>query len=605
MVTNYTVTGYTPVDSTLYTTPVQVTGHTVHNLTVARTPEGHAIFGWSSGGVYYCAVNADFDDVYRNDVVPDGNERVVFDNEVEGWSVIVGSLWVDRGELFCALSMSFSPAPAVSSGYSICFVADDVENPVTWTQRGIISSWAGTEAVTDIVMAGPPLILTTGTWVMPFATWGAHGGPGGYADRSSIVMSEDRGIDWTVRYSHRQAPGLGGTTGPISDTIGQDPLTGYLWWSHYWGPLADQGYILRSTDSGASWTIIDGTASTTWNFMVDNGVDLLYATAPGVGQWPIYSTDGDPADEAGFIDQSARAIPSNQGNTNFQSIVFLAHGSIAFIDENRIAGYFFPPQGNCPIPDPLHIPYKDRLLKLEVDDAGKPNPASYDLMSDHDFDNLKEIERWAANWMTDSQTIKGAPDSCELFIPYKDHLRHAGPGARKLSPAVQRAISSMSFENYKVIERWAARVTSGECACEGPSKCRLHIPWKDAALAITATDDGQLTGPLESAGQRDFDNYKTIERWANMNARGECGEGEGFPPTPFPDPPNSPVRFSGEMMEVSTTDSADVRFPGEMMEVSTQEAAAVRFPGEMIEVSTQEDTSVLFPGEMIEVAITV
>lgn len=142
----------------------------------------------------------------------------------------------------------------------------------------------------------------------------------------------------------------------------------------------------------------------------------------------------------------------------------------------------------------------------------------------------------------------------------------------------------MSFENYKVIERWAARVTSGECACEGPSKCRLHIPWKDAALDITASDDGTLDAS-ESAAQRDFDNYKTIERWANQNARGECGDGDGFPPTPFPDPPNSPARFSGEMMEVGSAESASVRIPGEMMEVSTQDAGTVRFPGEMIEVA--------------------
>lgn len=163
----------------------------------------------------------------------------------------------------------------------------------------------------------------------------------------------------------------------------------------------------------------------------------------------------------------------------------------------------------------------------------------------------------------------------------------------------------MSFENYKTIERWAARVTDGTCACEGPSKCQLHIPFKDAALAITASDDGELQGPLESAAQRDFDNYKRIEQWANMNARAECGDGDGFPPEPFPDPPNSPVRFSGEMIEVSTSDSADVRLDGEMIEVSTQEAASVRFPGEMIEVSTQEEASTRFSGEMIEVAIVV
>ncbi len=577
MVTSNTVNGFVPVDAPLYTTPVQVTGHTVANLTVAQSPDGQAIFGWSSGGVFYCAVNPDFDSVYKDDVIPDGDERVVFDETLSNWDVDMGSVWVDRGDLFCAVkTVMLVYGPDYYRGLSICYMADDPENPVVWTQRGLIDMESGYGIVDDIHSAGPPLVLESGRWVMPFATFAAYGGTG-VADQSAIVVSDDRGIDWTVAYSHRRGPIFSGTTGPISDTIGQDPLTGFLYWSHYDGPGVNEAFVLESQDEGDSWQVVVPNAATTWNFTIDDGVSKLYGTRDILfTEWEWWDMV-DPTDDGTYVDLDIAAIPSDQNGTQFQAIVFLNHGSIAFIDRNRVAGYFF----GCTVPEPLHIPYKDRLEKLQVDGEGKPDASSYNLMADHDADNLKTIERWAARWMTDADS----PDSCELFIPHKDHLRHAVDG--DLTPMLQRAIAEMSFDNYKTIERWALRTTRGECACTGPTRCLLHIPFKDAIAALTVDADGAFDIPhLVTAASQDFENYKVIERWANAYARRECFDDQQvYPPGGFPDPPASPARLAGELIEVSVADASVVRFPGEMMEVSTQPGTTLRFTGEMIEVA--------------------
>lgn len=604
MATSNTVPGFVPVDSPTYTTPVQVTGHIVHNLTVARTPAGQAVFGWtdSATNIFYCAVNPDFDDVYRNDVVPDGDERVVFDLTDEGWTVNLGSVWVDRGELFCAIKMQLFVSATVQVGFSKVFIADDVENPVVWTERAIIDSQSGNGGVFTVDSGGPPTVLESGRWVLPFPMWGPYAGDA-FCDLSALSISDDRGLSWSVVYVHRRAPIFSGTTGPIADTIGQDPLTGYLYWSHYDGPGANEAFILESTDEGSTWTLIESNAPGVWNFGIDNGTTSLYAAFgnPGVEwEWWDAIDPGNPF--ASFVDLNLTVIPSSLTNTNFQNIVFLEHGSIAFIDERRIAGYFFPPAG-CPIPDPLHIPYKDRLNKLELDaDTHVPHPESYRLMADHDFDNLKEIERWAGRWMTHASS----PDSCDLYIPHKNHLAHGNASSGRLDPATQRAIASMSFDNYKTIQRWAYRITGGECACAGPAKCILHIPFKDAAQAIRVSLDGSVDRAwLRIAGGQDFENYKTIERWANEYARGECTGGEGFPPGGFPDPPVASAQLLGQLFEVSTQPDASALLTGQLFEVAMTDAAAALVTGQVFEVSTQPDGDALLVGQLWEVAVKV
>lgn len=579
MVTSATVEGFVPQDIPTYTTPVQVTGHTVNNLTVAQSPEGRAIFGWSSGGVFYCAVRDDFEDVYRDDVIPDGDERVVLDETSWGKTALLGSLWVDPREgLFCAIKWTQG-----DTGTSECYKANDAENPTSWESRGVISTRTSPGAVIDIMSGGPVTILDTGRWVLPFAGWTNYAS--GHADASCLFISDDRGVDWVQVVGHRESPGSGGTTGPISNTVGQDPLTGYLYWSFYRGPGANAGSIYESQDDGSSWVQVQSDAVRTWQISIDDGIGNVYVVAPtgsfGTGEWEWYSAS-DPGDSSTYVALGLTTIASLQVDGQFQAIAFQQHGSIALIDKNRIAKAVFATPG-CPDPDLLHIPFKDRLLHLQLDDEeDRPVPQSFRLMADHDFDNLKEIERWAARWVT--VLADDSSSGCRLHIPFKDHLHIARDGI--LTRATQRIIAGQSFENYKVIERWAARIVSGECACGAPERCRLQIPFKNAIVQIVVNEDDTIDrASILRAASQDFENYKTIERWANDYARGLCSTGRQPWPPRFPPDVISPARFTGEMMEVATVDSANTRFTGEMMEVAVQDNTSARLQGQMIEVA--------------------
>lgn len=593
MVISSTVEGFVPIDTPTWVTPVQVTGHTVNNLTTARSPQGRALFGWSSGGSFYCAVRDDFEDMFRDDVVPDGDERMVLGGD--GIDVLLGSIWVDPREgLFAAVKWTQE-----NLGTSVCYKANNAENPTSWIERGTISSRniAGSASM-EVNSGGPVTILPSGRWVLPFAGWTLFATS--KADTSMLAISDDRGIDWNIVVSHRREPLFSGTTGPISNTIGQDPLTGYLYWAHYDGPVANQGFIYESQDGGTSWIRIVSNASRVWNYCIDNATDILYAaadTATSEWEWNQVVT---PASEASYVDLDLTVIASRQ-NIQFQCIPFQSEGAIAYIDTNRIAVQRFESPG-CPDPDLLHIPYKDRLLHLTISFDGTPAPASFSLMADRDFDNLKEIERWAQRWVT----FLGADSSngCRLNIPYKDHLHLARDGV--LTRAIQRVIAGQSFQNYKTIEWWAARIVSGECACGAPERCRLQIPFKDAIAQIVVDEQGKVDrASLTRAASQDFENYKVIERWAYSYARGECSTGGSQQPWPPKFPPDvlSSARLAGEMIEASTKEDGRSRLAGEVMEVSTKEDGRARLAGEIMEVSTKEDGQARLAGQMMEVAV--
>ncbi len=112
---------------------------------------------------------------------------------------------------------------------------------------------------------------------------------------------------------------------------------------------------------------------------------------------------------------------------------------------------------------------------------------------------------------------------------------------------------------------------------------------------------------LRIAAAQDFENYKTIERWANEYARGSCTPPStgSWPPIPFPPPPIASAYLTGQMIEVSLAHAADSQLTGQMIEVSTQEAADASVVGQMFEFSTQQPADAQIFGQMIEVAVKV
>ncbi len=153
-------------------------------------------------------------------------------------------------------------------------------------------------------------------------------------------------------------------------------------------------------------------------------------------------------------------------------------------------------------PDPLFIPYKTRLQ-----DEPTTGP---EVSAEHQFDNWKTIERWAHNWMVDA----GSADRCDLFIPYKEHAREP-----------EEVSAEQSFDNWKVIERWAHSISDGDCGCscvgaaDPPDKCRLFVPYKDHLIGVSPDD----TSAMNRAAEQEFDNFKTLERWAFRYSSGTCG----------------------------------------------------------------------------------
>ena len=121
------------------------------------------------------------------------------------------------------------------------------------------------------------------------------------------------------------------------------------------------------------------------------------------------------------------------------------------------------------------------------------------IVFSNDFDNLKVIERWAYKFMTDSNQ----PSRCRLFIPHKN---------------LHSLDATASQDNWLAIERWARSVIMGICAAAAFSpSCHLFIPYK-----TVLGDLHRGTIDLATAQEREFDNYKTVENWANRLAREEC-----------------------------------------------------------------------------------
>lgn len=320
-----TVVGYRPREGH-YTTPVQI--GTVTNLTVAISPAGRGILGWRDVNSLWVAVLDDPSDIFRDDVVGLADRRLAL--TLPG-GLHNTSIWVDGCDLFAAVSY----LTVTGDGRVECYLADDPELPSAWTLRGVLDVEGFDDGGVHTVDSGGPVTITpTGRWILPFNGYSAHGGAAP-SDTSALFTSDDRGITWAIEVEHRRGALFSGTTGPIGNTVAQDPLTGYLYWSHYDGPLTNQAFVYESTDGGASWDLVEQNAVAAWQFYTDNGSDKFYAARREGSAWRAYLVIDVPSNT--YEDTGVDIIDSWQTGDQFQFIPLRRVGCAAVIDKNRIA----------------------------------------------------------------------------------------------------------------------------------------------------------------------------------------------------------------------------------------------------------------------------
>lgn len=93
-----------------------------------------------------------------------------------------------------------------------------------------------------------------------------------------------------------------------------------------------------------------------------------------------------------------------------------------------------------------------------------------------------------------------------LFIPFKARL--SGLEREFSDASITRAISEQ-FDNWKSIERWALGFMRDTLAAD---KCHLRIPYPDHSRE-----------PWDVSAGQSFDNWKAVERWASYILDGSCG----------------------------------------------------------------------------------
>lgn len=501
---NRSFTTYVPNDNTTYAIPVQFGD--VYNLCPAITPLRKGLLGWvdQAAGEYRIAVVEDFDDIFIDNIVPSGDERVVYATSGNE-TISTGCIWTWEGSLYAFVSYYDDPA---GDGYIQCYVADDIEDPTSWSIRGTVKSHTSPtsfSAPLTVREMGPPTVTDTGRWVLPSHSWITFAGTA-LADSLGIFYSDDDGATWSNPVNSRRAPLFGGSAGPQSTTIAYQPASDDLWMGSIIGSVA-QWRPYSSSDDGSNWSDNEqATGGFNPYFYMDDGTTMYAGLIDSgvTGFMRLYAVD-DPTDPSTWTSLGMNGIQSDGyvNDDGFQIIPFIYLGEllgVGFTARDRIA---YTPLCTQVFPDPLFIPYKDRLERLAQD----VTDASIVQAQDREFDNWKTVERWAHDWADTAL----APERCRLFIPYKDHSREP--------PAISAA---QSFDNWKAVERWAYLMASDcSCNCGGtaPEKCFLFVPFKAHLVDVDLIDRPQL----DTAAAQEFDNFKTLERWANRYAAGECG----------------------------------------------------------------------------------
>jgi hypothetical protein len=516
---NRSFSDYIPRDNDEFAVPVQQGN--VWNLSAAITPTGQAILGWydPTANEMRCAVVPIFDDIFQDDIVPAGDVRTIFTSAVDRL-IYTGVVWIWEGTLYAFLSDHLpgtGPTTGASNGKVYCYVADDVEDPTSWTLMTTLRDIDHTgEAALSVRQGGIPTVMDSGRWVLPFHMWDNYA-TGSLIDRIGLYTSDDDGDSFPIRLTERHTPLQGGTAGPESTTVAYQPSTDKIWLGSHMGPTT-QWRPYSSTDEGTTWatnqqaTNPDGSNRYVPHYFIDDGTTMYAGVIDddlSDGALWLYAVD-DATDPSTWTDLNMRGIISEGfiESDGFQ-IIPIAYPTasslygVVFTARNRIA---FTRTCEPIHPQPLHIPYKERLNNLAVDltDEGITRAA------DQQYQNLKVVEWWAREWMS----LAESPSRCILHIPFKDHSNHP-----------QERSARESFENWKAIERWADKIADGSCGCncsgatDPPDRCRLRVPFKDC---LTGAD---LLDPdiLRLVAEAEFQNHKALELWANRYARAECG----------------------------------------------------------------------------------
>lgn len=374
---NRTVPGYEPEDNPFYVVPVQQ--GSVQNLCIDVTPERHGVFGWVdlTANEYRCAIVPVLEDCFTDDVVPPGDVRTVWSAPTDR-SIYTGVLSVIDGELIAFISHYYTPG-APPNGTLECWVADDVENPVTWTLRSTISntSNSGGTVLDEVRQAGPPTITDDGVWLLPMHAFIQFAGTA-MEDAVGLYYSDDQGATWTRRIAFRTSPLQSAAAGPQSTTIAQDPVTGDYWFGTHIGP-STQWRHYSATSSTGTWSASALTGNIDPHYYLDDGVNV-YAGRVHDGAMNLYIV-GDPTDFSTWTDLEMRGIVSDTitEQEGFQIIPLvwneITYLGIAFTAKDRIV---FNPVNSIILPPPLWIPFKDRLFGVielpEIDSPGKDHP---------------------------------------------------------------------------------------------------------------------------------------------------------------------------------------------------------------------------------------
>ena len=241
---------YVPDAGNAYAIPVQF--GSVWNLCPAFTCEpgrDFALLGWvdRTANEYRIARVNPTADMFEDDSVSVGDMRVVWSSGSR--TIHTGCIAVIDEQLFAFISSRLT-----TNGLIECYIANDVENPTSWTLRGTIQTHTspsppGTLSVRN---AGPPTVTPTGRWLLPMHSWTTFAASA-LEDAIGLFVSDDQGVTWTMKVSFRKGALFGGTAGSQSTCITWDPISNqYVFGAHVGS--STQWVVYTSSDNGTTWT---------------------------------------------------------------------------------------------------------------------------------------------------------------------------------------------------------------------------------------------------------------------------------------------------------------------------------------------------------------
>lgn len=312
---NRTSPDYVPAECEPFSRPVQVGA--VFNLCPSYTPSGKGLLSWHdrTANEFRCAVLDDRENIFRDDVVEPGDVRTIYGPGP--LNVRTGTTWQWEGTLYAFIS---TYGPPIGGGRTECYVADDPENPVSWSLHGTVQSALGNSGtlsgIEDVQMGGIPTVLDNGRWILPFHAWA--GISGDLTDRIGMHYSDDQGATWTTVISLRRSAGLGLTAGPQSESAAYNPGDDLFHFGSYIGSTTQ--WIDHQSPDGITWDQDSGSTSALAAvpfcplYYMDNGTQMFAAVPEGSPSQVflnIYEVVN-PAEETTWIDWEITAL---QGQT--------------------------------------------------------------------------------------------------------------------------------------------------------------------------------------------------------------------------------------------------------------------------------------------------